>query len=294
MNVSQKKSIMKQAILITAYKDVQSLVEIVDFFDDNFNFYIHIDRKSKLDCSSLIGRSNIHICDKFTVNWGGFNHLRAILHLATEALNDDNVYFHLITGEDFPIKSISHFTNIDLSKNYLKYYEMPASVWKDNGGFDRIDYFQYYDLFNYKTSFGKMMIEQLVWLQKKISFKRKRGRCMPQQLFGGSTYWSLNKKVLEYVVNYVATNRGFLSRFKNTFCAEEILFHTVILNSPYANTVVNTHLRYIDWDSGRGGYPAYLDVSDFESILYSDNLFARKIKASEKLRYMLKEHFQKK
>ncbi len=38
---------MQQAILITAYKNIAHLREIIDFFDDDFLFYIHIDKKSK-------------------------------------------------------------------------------------------------------------------------------------------------------------------------------------------------------------------------------------------------------
>lgn len=37
---------MKQAILITAYKNYHHLEEIIAFFDDDFEIYIHIDRKS--------------------------------------------------------------------------------------------------------------------------------------------------------------------------------------------------------------------------------------------------------
>ena len=39
---------MKQAILITAYKDFEQLVLLIDQFDNDFNFYIHIDKKSSI------------------------------------------------------------------------------------------------------------------------------------------------------------------------------------------------------------------------------------------------------
>jgi hypothetical protein len=35
-------------------------------------------------------------------------------------------------------------------------------------------------------------------------------------------------------------------------------------------------LRYIDWASGRGGNPAFLDNTDYEKIKISNKIFARK------------------
>ena len=49
------------------------------------------------------------------------------------------------------------------------------------------------------------------------------------------------------------------------------------MNSSYSNKVTNDSLRYIDWKSGERGGPAFLDESDFQAIINSDKLFARKI-----------------
>lgn len=37
---------MKHAILILWHKDVQQLRELIRFFDEEFSFYIHVDRKN--------------------------------------------------------------------------------------------------------------------------------------------------------------------------------------------------------------------------------------------------------
>ena len=49
------------------------------------------------------------------------------------------------------------------------------------------------------------------------------------------------------------------------------------MNSKYSEQVINNDLRYIDWKSGRGGFPAILDERDFEDIIHSEKLFARKL-----------------
>jgi hypothetical protein len=173
----------------------------------------------------------------------------------------------------------------------LKHLYIPTINWDGNGGFDRINYFQLYDLFDAKKKIQFFLIRQLVILQKKLRYKRSYSDQLPQKLFGGSTYWSLNREALNYVINY--TDKGFLKRLKFTFCAEEIYFQTILLNSPYAKSIVNNNLRFIDWSSGKGGYPAFLDESDFIEIISSNNYFARKIKNHSNLRLLLMNNYQK-
>ena len=63
------------------------------------------------------------------------------------------------------------------------------------------------------------------------------------------------------------------------------LFSNCILNSTFAQHVKNYNYRYIDWKARHGNNPAILDESDYEILVNSDALFARKIdpKISAKL-----------
>ena len=107
-----------------------------------------------------------------------------------------------------------------------------------------------------------------------------------KKIYAGSTYWSLNRDALEYVINY--PDKSFLNRFRYTFCAEEFYFQTLLLNSHWYDTIVKNNLRYYDWDSGRGGYPAFLDETDFDKLIaLKDCFFARKIKSDSVLKEML-------
>lgn len=277
---------MKQAVLITAYKELDALLDLINLLGSDFNFYIHVDKKMKIDFSILNGIKNVFVTNFYKVNWGGLNHLKAILLLSAESLkNADNSFFHLVTGEDFPIKSADSFLSLDTSKNYIEYFEMPAACWSGNGGLDRIYYFQLYDVFNAKNIIQHKLIYKILSLQKKLNLKRSYCDRFDEKLYGGSTYWSLNRDALNYVVNY--SNKDLLKRFKFSFCAEEIYFQTILLNSSFTNTIVNNNLRYIDWSSGRGGYPAFLDDSDFNRIISSDKYFARKVKNDSKLKLLL-------
>ncbi|MFT5859680.1 MAG: hypothetical protein ACI865_001784 [Flavobacteriaceae bacterium] len=289
---------MKHALLITAYKDFKQLAQLVNEFDENFNIYIHIDKKSKVNQKTIqciLKNANVaYIETKYTVNWGGINHLKSYLLLSEEALkNDQNEYFHLITGQDYPLKNNEYFNELlfnstDEKISYLDYSKMPAlKLWTTDGGMGRLEYYNFYDLFNAKSSLGKKSLYYIKKLQLKLKFKRAIN--IKQQLYGGSTYWTLPRNTLQFVINFTEQNPVFFRRFKYTFCAEEIYFQTVIMNSEHAKNVINDNLRFIDWENAKDGGPAFLDESDYERIVSSNKLFARKID-SNKLKQMLATH----
>lgn len=288
---------MKHAILITSYKDFEQLKELINVFDDTFNIYIHIDKKSRVlsqTLNELRGLKNVeYVSQDYKVNWGGVHHLKSYLKLSEIALKDkENCYFHLITGQDYPIKNSAFFKEIAKSEkcNYLEYFTLPASCWRQ-GGMDRLEHYNLFDFFNAKTSLR--WINAVKRLQNFVNYKRPIPDFLGR-LYGGSTYWSLSREVLEDVLNFTQQNPKFLKRFKHTFCAEEIYFQTIIMNSSFSNKITNDSLRFIDWESGKGGYPAFLDEEDFQSIISSEKLFARKIDSNKsQLIEMLKEHLSK-
>lgn len=280
---------MKQAILITSYKDIHQIVELINFFDENFSFYIHVDKKSNLDLSPLknILNKSISVSSKYYVNWGGNNHLKAILFLAAQALLDkENKVFHLISGQDFPAKPLSYFhSGYDFSKDYLDFTKMPNPLWiSENGGMDRIEYYNLYDKYDAKNKWGHIIIKQLCTFQKVIKRKRPYALDLPS-LYSGSTWWSLTRETLEYVMEYTSTKPQLLNRMNHTFCSEELYFQTIIMNSYLTKNIVNDNLRYIDWTKGEGGSPAFLSSSDFEDIILSNKLFARKFEYAEVLKW---------
>jgi len=274
---------MKQAILITAYKDFGQLIELIKIFNKNFNFYIHIDKKSKINndlLQGLVDISNVeYVSRKYKVNWGGLNHLKAIILLSVEALkNGENINFHMITGQDFPVKTNEYFIDFfDNSKdnlNYLEYFKLPTTRWA-KGGMDRLEYYNAYDLFNAKSYWGEKCINKILSIQYKMNFKRKVDISL--ELYGGSTYWTLHRDVLQHAIVFTNKNPFFFKQFRFTFCAEEVYFQTIIMNSAYASDIVNDNLRFIDWDTGRRGTPAFLDETDYDILFQSNKLFARKI-----------------
>lgn len=283
---------MKQGILITAYKDFGHLMDIASCFDANFEIYIHIDKKSDIS-QDIMGRLQSFeqvklVSRKYVVNWGGINHLKSILHLAKIALKSKELkVFHLISGHDYPIKKPAYFIVYFKSNpsNYLSYFKLPSEKWPN--GMERLEYFNFYDWLDAKKY--RHIILKLVNFQKRYGIKRSLSKkVLP--LYGGETWWSLRRDTLQYVIDYTLHKPYLLKRLKHSFCSEEIYFQTVIMNSQHATTVVNDSLRYIDWNTRNGNFPANLDLSDLEPIQSSTALFARKFEfpVSQKLKLSLK------
>src|SRR6185369_3646825 len=100
---------MKHGILILAHQYPNHLVDLIKAFDEDFYFYIHIDKKSKFSPSEITALKKIprvkSVSQELRILWGGSNHLKGILLLANEALKEKELnYFHVISGQDYLIK----------------------------------------------------------------------------------------------------------------------------------------------------------------------------------------------
>ncbi|MFR9165490.1 MAG: beta-1,6-N-acetylglucosaminyltransferase [Dysgonomonas sp.] len=289
---------MQQAILITAYTNIKHLNDITESLNDNYIFYIHIDTKSDIrdsDIERLSKKNNVAFIKKeYNVNWGGLNHLKAILLLLAEAVKDENTkYFHLITGHDYPIKTANEISSFleDNENSYMEFNELPYDNW-ENGGFDRILYYNFHDYINGRKGWKKAFLRKAVQIQKISGIKRKLPNDFPEKIYGGSTYWSLNRSCVLSVFDYMKEHPKYLKRFRHTFCSEEIFFQTILLNSPLKNSILNNNKRFIVWEERNGNYPANLDETDYEKIMQSDAFFARKFEypVSERLLEKIKKH----
>lgn len=280
---------MTHAFLITAYKDLEQLSSLIQQLKHRDSYiYIHIDKKSKQLLDNLKDKfspkDNVFvISDPVKVNWGGFSHLQAILLLINEAKkNPLPNYFHLISGQDFPITSRTAFDSFfeaNAGKEFLSYAKMPDSQWED-GGLKRIDYYHLNDILDPKKYLFPRLNGRFLRLQKFLHMKRKYPTYI-KDFYGGGTWWSLSRNSITEICSFTTQHPSFADWFKNTHCSEEVFFQTILLNSSLKDKVVNDDLRYVNWDLKNGSCPANLDESDLETILNCKNkFFARKIDSS--------------
>src|SRR6185312_15690759 len=163
-------------------------------------------------------------------------------------------------------------------KEFIETFSLPTNRWAD-GGMNRVHYYNLYDVVNAKRYSGNKIIQSALKAQKKLRIKRKLSADLPP-LHGGSTWWTLSRECVKYVIDYTDTNPALLNRLKHSFCSEEIYFQTIIMNSPFKDKVTNENLRFISWEYKHGSIPAILDEHDYSAIKKGDHLFARKFESN--------------
>lgn len=285
---------MKHGLLIIWHNNFKQLQELLNCFDDSFHVYIHIDRKVQL-FNNEKEWLKLHplikgVYNKYAIRWGHFALLKAELFLLEKAVADDEItYLHIISGQDFPIKSKSLFMDFFEKNNgreYVNYVNLPYSKW-DNGTYERYQFYRP-NLYFLPISWENKLVSMIINIQKKIKFKRR----IPDQydyLYGGSNWFSITRECAKYVVGQ--KGKSFYNKLKFTFAPEETFFATVIMNSPFASHVVNDNLRYINWGKDNTGHPCILKQSDWAGIIMSNAFFARKFESKKS--YILKQNIKK-
>ena len=275
---------MKHAYCILAHTEPDLFCRLVSMLDDPRNdIFVHIDKRTDITpfLKAKCSKSRL-IFTKKRINcyWGKVNQIQAELTVFSEAHNNGPyAYYHLLSGQDFPIKSqdyIHKYTEENPGVNYIGFANESSS--KD------LPYkTQFYHLFIHrpdKTLKGKIIRntdKYLVHLQQYIHIRRR----FPFPLHKGANWVSITDEFCSYLVQQAST----LTRlFKYTLCADEVFLQSIFMSSPFTislNRPMGSEyeqcMREIDW--GRGN-PYVWTEEDVPHLMNSDRWFARKISMS--------------
>lgn len=181
-------------------------------------------------------------------------------------------HFLLISGTDFPIKSNQYIRELlikNLDKSFIEVSKLPALGWGMNGGLDR---YQRFWLTNFRNRHNTKVIGRITLIiQKMIGIKKKD---YFEVYYGGANWANLSRHAVKYIIELVNSDEQVLNSFKWSRACDEIWKQTILKTSDN-NIIVNDCLRYVDW-SGKNP-PKVLDISDFDKLIKSDALFARKM-----------------
>lgn len=266
---------MRHAILMTVYKDVELINRIISSYPSSFDLYIHIDKKSDIKVSDIKQGNHIHVIKEYKVNWGGYNHVKAMLMLLRMAMRNETPYdyFHWVTGQDIPVSPQTFDERIKEGYSYLEIFKLPRPGWCE-GGLIRYQIYGFYDLLDAKKPYQASIIRFLEKIQKKIGFMRPFRDYT--NIYEGSGYFTLYK---DDAVILDAEAPKWEKFYKHTFCGEESLVQTVLMNSERKPYLINRLFRYIEWNKpwNTDIPPRVLTIADYDSILKSDCLFCRKV-----------------
>jgi hypothetical protein len=286
---------MKIAYLIAAHSQPEHLHRLVQALDsEHVSFFIHVDLEADIKAfQDFAFGSNVHFLEeRFMVHHAGFSLVRALIKLMNTALEDaENQYFITLSGWDYPIKNNQYIYNFlaqNYPMNFLNFYPLVDEAAQ----VEFIQKYHFIDLIESVPHVLKVPLKAAGYISRKIPLNRP---FIPGIVpYRGSAWFCLNRETMVYVMDFLQTQEGknYINYFKWVSCADEIMFHTIVLHSPYAKycryyerdielaktslkNENNAYLHYIDWDPTREN-PAQLDMRDFDKLMQSEALFARK------------------
>ena len=213
---------MKQAYLITAYKNFDELYELAEILSKTAYVFIHVDEKSReitdADVEKLNRLPGCEAIREYRIVWGGFAHVQAIVKLMAMALSKEDVsYMHLLTGEDFPLLTPEQLdekflTSDQIFMDYLTPEQLPETVTK------RYQYYNWFTDQNVKNKVLWQLQNMTVKVQKKESGLLQRftkDLCMypcqeKQQLMSFLSWQSTENSGM--ILRYVRYRRSSSSR----------------------------------------------------------------------------------
>lgn len=270
----------KHAYLIIAHSDEYCLNHLLKCLDDSRNdIYLLIDTKSSLNISFKPCNSSLHFVKRYDIRWGDLSLVKAELRLIeTATANGRYSYYHLLSGQDLPIKTQDYihdyFGSLPSGSNLIGFCS-------DNGldkVFDeRISYRLFFTRNLRDNGIRGRVLSKLrdmaLNFQKSLGLTRK---FKDFEIRKGAQWCSFTDEFARYAIS---RSRWIKKTFSHIFAPDEIALQTLIWNSPFKHTIHNLNdeyegcMRAIDWNRGR---PYIWRKGDFEELMESGKLFARK------------------
>ena len=268
----------KHALLIQAHQDISYFIKLAKI-QPNVNFYVHMDAKSrdflKTDLANLA--NVVFLTDRVSVRWGGFSQIEATLKLFETAFaNEDNAYFHLLSGEDV----------------VLQPFEVIEKQWQQRFDFQAMMTCEIAPQYAYRFIMDSPHADSN-WqrqLTGKIITKLQQGvaKIKPYHspIYFGSQWFSVTRADWEKIVPFTDEYSDF---FRHKLVPDEHFFQTLIAEK-LTNQIrlSNDNRRQIIFDKNvnNGNSPIYLDLLKLERAKFDGYWFARKVKKDVALTWL--------
>jgi hypothetical protein len=261
------------------YRNPEQVSRLIErIYSPSDYFYVHVDRRNE---GALLkyGRRpweqwrtllpkypNVFLDSKYKTPRCSFKMVEAILDVMNCCRGSDYDYFVNLTGQCYPIKPMSEIRD-ELERRstaYMEYFKLPSSDhWKnEKGGLRRIRY--------YYIASG----DNRSWIQiPRLNWELPCGL----QPYGGGYMYILPRRFIEHILDYVSNHPEIMSYYKYSWMSGEMFFQTIIMNSTLRSDVIDDNRWYVRWGPTPGhGHPLTLGKNDFNEVIRSDKLFARK------------------
>ena len=278
---------MKHAYLIIAHNEFGVLQKLISLLDDPRNdIYVHVDKKAKdfsPDDFKVNSAKLYFIKKRIDVHWGHISQVSTELLLFETAQKSGSYrYYHLLSGVDLPIKSQDYIHSF-FEKNQGKEF---VGYWQDRDEEAEWCIKRYHFFMKYSKGYNKYLQIVTAKLRRFITkywFDLFGARDFPMQCKKGFNWVSITGDFCSYLLS---RKKWIKKHFRYTFCPDEAYKHTILWNSPFKDNVYSLEspeegsVRKIDWGRGHMIAPYVWRTNDFEVLMNSDKLFARKFSSS--------------
>ncbi len=268
----------KHALLIQAHQDISYFIKLAKI-QPSVNFYVHMDAKSDYfpDAETAQLANVFLLKDRITVRWGGFSQIEATLKLFETAFaNEDNAYFHLVSGEDV----------------VLQPFEVIEKQWQQRFDFQVMMSCEIAPQYAYRFIMDSPHADS-DWqrqLTGKIITKLQQGvaKVKPYHspIYFGSQWFSVTRADWEKIVPFIDE---YSDSFRHKLVPDEHFFQTLITEK-LTNQIrlSNDNCRQIIFDKNvnNGNSPIYLDLLKLERAKFDGYWFARKVKKDVALTWL--------
>ncbi|MDD5037252.1 MAG: beta-1,6-N-acetylglucosaminyltransferase [Methylococcaceae bacterium] len=269
------------AFAVLAHGNLDHLARLVARLSEcpNDTVVVHLDRRMAKSLrrhfkERFSNSSNVLYAPSRRCYWGGWSLVDASFR-CIDCLADSArpfKYLSLLSGTDYPIRSIDEFREYLSSRNGVEFIEAYNIAWEDfiKCGFTTGRY-------EYVFPFARDVFHPLLFsVWQAVLETLDIRRCLPSWVlpYGGSQWWTLTAEAVDYL-RQTTIRRRVKAVFGKAFVPDEHVFQIALMASPFRAQVAHDNLRYV-LPSPAGG-PNWLYPADMAQALDSGQFFARKI-----------------
>lgn len=277
---------MKFAYLIIAHNEPVIFDRLVHLLDDERNdIYVHVDSRSDegLFTGVSLSKANIYFMpQRRQVYWGGESQVKLELDLMEFAKSHGKYdYYHLLSGVDLPLKPQTYIHSFFEKNRGKEFVGVTFSAYNEWDKERKTKYYYVGEKFRRSNDIKDKIFSKFSSLFVRLQTILHITRRYDVKLYKGPNWFSITNSFLSYVLQ---NKYSILKRFNHTLCPDEIFLQTELMNSDFKGSIYDINdqfhscVRLIDWHRGN---PYVWQSKDFEELMNSDRLFARKFSSED-------------
>ena len=201
----------KQAVCIQCHNKPEQINFLIEHMpEEYFDFYIHVDEKSNI-LKEIHKKKNVCFSKRIDVRWGRFSQIEATLEMLRMIDTSQYCYVHLISGNDYIIKSVDYICDFFTKQNGAEFIEsniLPGKCTWSWKGCDRFQcwYPQWMIHRPINTVFRCIRVFYREFIMRTKVFTRKKYPV--KEFYGGSQWFSITGECVKWMLEYPAILRA--------------------------------------------------------------------------------------